>query len=262
MTARVANARGGGTAAQIAEPEAIALFSRGTFSQARQRRISAYIQRFKQAGLWSKIAGLWFVAAESQAQALLNWADPSGAGDLWIGGMPTFTAEKGFSTLSVTTFVTGPFVPTPADGDDWSFVFAGLINGTLTTSSDSAAQRILVDMIGTGGGPSNVALLAMQNSPTRMDLINASRSTERLSLLKTTSYAIAGETEYASTLGTSSSFSGLTAVGFRVPGPGVRAGVLTRWCGSAILKGGMTQAQRHAFMRIWDALVAESGCLE
>ncbi|MFZ5705730.1 MAG: hypothetical protein ACOY5R_10730 [Pseudomonadota bacterium] len=262
MTARVANARGSGTVAQIAEPEAIALFSRGTFSQARQRRISAYIRRFKQAGLWGKIAGLWFVAAESQAQALLNWVDASGAGDLSTSGMVTFTADKGFSTLTVTTFVSGPFVPTPAEGEDWSIVFSGLINGSLTTSGDSNAQRILVDMVGSGGGPSNVALLAMQNSPTRMDLIGASRTTERLSLLKTTSYAISGETEYGSALGNSTSFSNLNAVGFRVPGPGARTGVLTRWCGSAILKGGMTQAQRHAFMRIWDALVAESGCLE
>lgn len=260
MTARVANARGGGTVAQIAEPEAIALFSRGSFSQARQRRISAYIRRFKQAGLWGKIAGFWFVAAESQAQALLNWADPSGAGDLWIGGMPTFTADKGFSALSVTTFVTGPFVPTPADGEDWSFVFSGLINGTLTTSS--SAQRILVDMVGAGGGPSNVPLLSMQTSPMRMDQITASRANERLSLLKTRYYAISGETEFGSTLLPSTSFSNLDAVGFRVPGPGSLGGLLTRWCGSAILKGGMTEVQLHAFMRIWDALVAESGCLE
>jgi hypothetical protein len=261
MTARVANARGGGTVAQIAEPEAIALFSRGTFSQARQRRISAYIRRFKQAGLWGKIAGFWFVAAESQAQALLNWVDASGAGDLSIGGMPTFTAEKGFSALSVTTFVTGPFVPTPADGNDWSFVFSGLINGSLTTSSDSAAERILVDA-GEAGGWFNVGMLTMQNTPTRMDLIGASRSVERLSLLKTPGYAISGESEYGSSLNPSSVYSGFNATRFRVPGSGTRAGVLTRWCGSAILKGNMTQAQRHAFMRIWDALVAESGCLE
>jgi hypothetical protein len=261
MTARVANARGGGTVAQITEPEAIALFSRGSFSQARQRRISAYIRRFKQAGLWGEIAGLWFVAAESEAQALLNWADASGAGDLSISGAVTFTADKGFSALSPTSFVSGPFVPTPADGDDWSFVFAGLINGSLTTSSDSAAQRILIDAA-ESRGHLNVGMLSMQNQPTRMDRIGVGRAVERLSLLKTTGYAICGETEYESSLNTSSTYSGFGATLFRVPGAVSRTGVLSRWCGSAILKGGMTQAQRHAFMRIWDALVAESGCLE
>ncbi len=260
MTAGVGNPSGAGGIVALAEPEAAALFARGGFSTARRERINRYIRMWKQAGCWEHVAGLWFFAAESRAQALLNWA-ASGA-DATLSGSPeaTFTADKGFSDLAPTKQVRAPWVPSALGGTDFGLAFAGLINATITQSSDGLEDEHIVCAANPDGGSIRFAyLLRMNTGPVNMQGIQTSGNNERLSIVSRSTYSIVGATKYKLSTAGAAAFS--TGV-LRNSGATNRVGILKRWAGLAVLKATISEAQSLAFAQIWDSLVTETGALD
>jgi len=258
MTASVPNPSGAAGVVAIAEEEATALFARGGFSTARRERINRYIRRWKLAGCWSKIASLWFFAAETRDQALLNWVVSAGADATFSGSPdPVFTADKGFSGFAVNRSVSCPWNPAALGGSDIGIAFAGLTDSSLPQNSDPGADlRILTSFV--AGSEVNGSLLNAGPNPRRSHGLVSSRSTDRLCVAVRNNYTIAGETAYGTGMGSASSFGVGT---IRTSTTTLRPGILKRWSGLAVLNATMTEAETFAFARIWEDLVGETNAL-
>lgn len=259
MTAGVPNPSGATGVVALAEPEATALFARGGFSSARRERINRYIRRWKVAGCWANVLGLWFFAAESRDQALLNWAT-TGA-DAVVAGSPepTFTVDKGFSGLTASKTPKVPWDPAALGGTNFAIGFAGLIDASLTGSSDTWVDRRILCPTDAADNETAAIILDMYTSPTKINNIVTNRATERLSLVVRRQNHLLGETDVGYGLTNSST---LSAGYIRGSKSTTRIGILKRWAGIAILKHATTDAQARAFSRIWNDLIAETGALD
>lgn len=261
MAAGVPNPGGASGVVLLPEPEATALFARGGFSTQRRERINRYIQRWKQAGCWTNVAGLWLFAAETRDQALLNWAVASGA-DATLAGSPepTFTADKGFSSFTSTRIARVPWTPSGLGGSDIGIAFAGLVDTSISDTSDNAAdQRIIMAVNGAEVESGTLLTMTVNTFAHRMHTIQTQRSSDRFSTVVRSAYTMIGETEVGGGISAAGSFS---TGSIRSPKTTVRPGILKRWSGLAILKHAMSQAQARAFARIWDDLIAETGALD
>lgn len=99
-------------------PAALALFARmsPTPSPARKVLISQTIAALTIAGVWQKLDMLQVYAADTQANALLNWI--SGSYNASVVNSPTFTADRGFTSVSGTSsYVASGY--TPSSGPKW-----------------------------------------------------------------------------------------------------------------------------------------------
>jgi hypothetical protein len=259
MTAGVANPSGAGGIVALAEAEATALFARGGFSTARRERINRYIRQWKQAGCWPHVTGLWFFAAESRDQALLNWAAAGSEAILAGSPEPTFTANKGFSGLTPTKLLRVPWTPSGLGGNDFGLAFAGLIDASLTVSGDGGDNNRILTAETTANVDLNPSILTMSSSPIMMAGMLGNRPDQRLSTVSRQQWAALGVTSYGPLrVGA----TGLPAGYIRNSVSTTRIGILNRWAGIAILKATISDVQTRAFARIWDNLVAESGALD
>ena len=68
------------------------------------------IYRWKAAGVYSLLQDLWLFMADTSADSLRNLV--TAARDATISGSPTFTANKGFSGLGASNYVSMPFSAT------------------------------------------------------------------------------------------------------------------------------------------------------
>lgn len=68
----------------------------GTLDAGLEDGVLTAMQELSDAGLLTKVKGLWAYCVPTQADALRNWINP-GTSDLTISGTPTFTANEGFT---------------------------------------------------------------------------------------------------------------------------------------------------------------------
>lgn len=66
--------------------------------------MNQFIKTIKAAGIFTKAKGIYFPAAESQAQALINWKSP-GTFDLIVRGTPIFVPYDGWTTTAVANYL-------------------------------------------------------------------------------------------------------------------------------------------------------------
>jgi hypothetical protein len=95
------NSSGGGVAMQA---ETRAYFQRMTTppSLAFRQAANRAIYRWKQAGLWPLVKGLWLHCTDTQQAALLSVIGDTPRDAVAVGTMPTFTPLKGFSGFDAT----------------------------------------------------------------------------------------------------------------------------------------------------------------
>ena len=106
--------RAGGGGLRTLETETVALVRRFTTAPtgARIFVIDQTIAGLKNAGLWTKLDCLWFMAAEVADQALTNWI--SGSFTMTVNGTPTFTADRGYTGNNSSGYLQTGFNPTTA----------------------------------------------------------------------------------------------------------------------------------------------------
>ncbi len=96
------------------DPATVALLARmGSVTAARKGLINTAIAAIKTAGVWDKLDVLQVYAADTEANALLNWkADAINA----TNNGATFTADRGFDGDAAATWVSTGFNPTSVAG--------------------------------------------------------------------------------------------------------------------------------------------------
>lgn len=104
--------------------------------------LNQFIYECKQAAVYSLISDLWLACADAQADALRNLI--SAARDATITGAPTFTAQKGFSGLGATNYVSLPWNTSGVTAANARALWAGRLNS-------AAAAAVLMGSSSTGG---------------------------------------------------------------------------------------------------------------
>lgn len=72
-------------------------------NELRLRQIDRIVSRLERVGIWQKLDGLWVFTQSNEADAQINWKDPSGAKASNTGA--TFLADWGYTTDGVNDFV-------------------------------------------------------------------------------------------------------------------------------------------------------------
>lgn len=96
--------------------EATALIARMTSApnSTRQGHINTLITSLKNAGVWTKLDALYLTAAHDTQAARLNWKSTSYT--LTAVGTPTYTTDRGVSTLAAGSYFDSGFNPSTAGG--------------------------------------------------------------------------------------------------------------------------------------------------
>jgi hypothetical protein len=115
------------------ESETTALLARfgGSYDSTRQSAINTLIKGLKDDGLWSTIDVLQIYAANTSADALLNWKSTSFTGT--TSGSPTFTTDRGFLQSSSSWIDTGY---NPSSGSSYSLNSATIGIWSRTNGTD------------------------------------------------------------------------------------------------------------------------------
>lgn len=138
------------------DDDAMILFSAMTIAPSAERKalISSTITALKASGVWSKLDALWFMAAETEQAARLNWRHP-GAHTLANINSPGFASDDGFSTYnSGGHCVDTTFVP-HTDGVNFALDSASF--GVYCATNTAASTD---DMGAQDGSNSNVSAIA------------------------------------------------------------------------------------------------------
>lgn len=179
---RVAGFGGGSRVGAPLQTEALAYFGRMTTpSPAFRDAMNWAIWRWKQAGLWPLIKGLWFHAADTEQAALLSVIGDTPR-DATLTGAPAFTALKGFGPLNAGGQVVYPITAGAIGGGQPFHFTAGVWNPKLNAGVEVVGTFIQSDA-GTGtshpghfglyGASPNVGL-AVAGAPNMLMFHNAS----------------------------------------------------------------------------------------
>jgi hypothetical protein len=137
------------------QAEARAYFARMTTppSQAFREAVNWAIWRWKKAGHWALIKGLWLHAAESSQAALLSVIGDTPRDAVILGSAPTFTPLKGFSGFDATHQLKWPITSAILASDAALNVIAGRYTIQDNGSGVAATGLVIVSDAGELHGP-------------------------------------------------------------------------------------------------------------
>jgi len=132
----------------------------------RQSLINTTVKNLKTAGIWSKLDGLWMLAAHSEQAGLLNWKTQIAATKV---STPTFVTDRGFAGGVGRAINTGVNLLNATNAQSNSISF-----GTYIITSSSGASY---DCGVKGSGLLGQNRIASNNSSTATFLCNTSSTT-------------------------------------------------------------------------------------
>ncbi|WP_162527171.1 Calx-beta domain-containing protein [Sphingomonas solaris] len=129
------------------QAESNALFARMATAPdtTRKGKIDDLIVALKNGGIWSKLDGLYVMAAHAQQPALLNWTGAKADAALVGTTPPAFTTDKGFTTDGAANYI--DYGWTPAGGTSFQQNSAGMglwINNNAAMSNGTACLSVAV----------------------------------------------------------------------------------------------------------------------
>ena len=120
------------------EGEAVLDAFSGTQAVAHREAVHLMIRRLKDGGVWDRLGALWVLAADTGANALVDWIRP-GVNDLTLVGAPAFTAFQGYTGNGVDTLLQSTqnvsTVPLFASGDA-HMAFHNTVGGVGSVGAD------------------------------------------------------------------------------------------------------------------------------
>lgn len=119
-------------------------------SYARKVEIDQLLRALKQAGVWSRLDGLWILAAHTSQAALLNWVQSN---NLTNGGV-TFTADRGYAGNGANS-LSGAITATQTQDDTACGVYTRAAGEAVASSAGPFFTNSASGLTFNNGGGSN-----------------------------------------------------------------------------------------------------------